>query len=132
MEKNWNKLGSHIIRESIFYNDKKTRNGFYDQKENKNIFNYTKKILGYNFFIIPFIYILFTYYDLTSNKLILFIVAIYFLVIITHWIKILRFLGLGVQYIKFSFLPLIFFIVDFPIHNFILIFLIAVCIIFHF
>ncbi len=131
-KKNWNKLGSHIIRESIFYNDKKTRNGFYDQKENKNVFSYTKKILGYNFFIIPFIYILFTYNDLTSNKLILFIVAIYFLVIITHWIKILRFLGLGFQYVKFSFLPLIFFIVDLPIHNFILIFLIAVCIIFHF
>ena len=58
--------------------------------------------------------------------------AIYFLVIITHWIKILRFLGLGVQYIKFSFLPLIFFMLNFPVHNFILIFLLAVCIIFHF
>ena len=54
------------------------------KKKNKNVFSYTKKILGYNFFIIPFIYILFTYNDLTSNKLILFIVAIYFLVIITH------------------------------------------------
>lgn len=130
-KKNWNKLGSHIIRESIFYNDKKTRNGFYDQKENKNILRYTKKILGYNYFLIPFIYVLINY-DVTINKPVLFIVAIYLLVIITHWVKILRFLGLGFQYIKFSFLPLIFFIVDYSIDNSILFFLTAICIIFHF
>ena len=53
--KNWNYLGSHIVRESIYYNDGKTNNSFYNQNENKVPLAYLKKLLSYNFFLVPFL-----------------------------------------------------------------------------
>jgi hypothetical protein len=105
----WPLLGAHSVRQSPVYGDRTTHTEFYGVDSWSSAVSFLKETLHQNYFIIPAI----VFASLTNSRsaldlfLLDWILSVYVAAFAIRFVRSLRGIGLGRQYVKFGVLPTI-------------------------
>ncbi len=116
---NWVNLGAHQVRQSSIYGDGITNTSFYQESWLKSCLSHLKDAAHQNYFILP---VLATVSSIALDKFQAFclawILTVYFIAFIIHFIPFLRGIGMGRQYFKFALIPSLILIFSSPITDY--------------
>lgn len=106
-------LGAHAVRQSPIYGDAKTRTEVYAKDGIVGFLVFAKNALHQNYFILPLAAIatLRSTVDPMAIFLLGWVVSVYLWAGLVHGVPWLRGIGLGIQYVKFAFVPTLLFLV---------------------
>jgi hypothetical protein len=110
--RHWPMLGAHAVRQSPIYGDGKTHTEFYRNDTLREAFSFLKETLHQNYFIVPVALqaMLIRSWTALDPFLLGWITSSYTAALLIHFVKPLRGIGMGRQYIKFCLLPSILFL----------------------
>ena len=104
--RNWPLLGAHAVRQSPVYGSGQD-GGHFSARAQGSVADYLKQVLHQNYFAAPALATLFlpAVNPAFERFLVLWIVSVYAAALLIHFVKQLRGIGLGMQYLKFALLP---------------------------
>jgi hypothetical protein len=105
--RNWPWLGAHAVRQSPIYGDSVTCDEFYYKWRTGTEFAYFKQMLHQNYFVVPALFgsALSGVREPWLLFLVGWIASVYIAACAVHFIRQLRAIGLGQQYVKFALFP---------------------------
>ncbi|MCZ7594401.1 MAG: hypothetical protein M5U16_05370 [Hyphomicrobium sp.] len=104
--RNWPLLGAHAVRQSPVYGSGQ-EGGHFSAPLQGALVDYLKQVLHQNYFTVPALATLLlpAVNPAFQRFLVLWIVSVYAAALLIHFVKPLRGIGLGTQYVKFALLP---------------------------